>query len=213
MGRSKKQRIMEKLTMIWGWNPPQYEVRTDGILLFFTSKETTREVIRKDTESDVERVETINEWLCDTVMYVYDDLGDMAGMMRENPESLECQKWMVKRMIEAYDGSSYVNTFTVGGYPTWLDKATRVGLKMRFEAEKRMGKTETILWQGGMQFRLPLVGETTALDMLYGIELYASSCYDVTQMHLAKVDVMESVEELKGYDYTSDYPEKLRFEV
>lgn len=62
-----------------------------------------------------------------------------------------------------------------------------------------------------MQFPLPLVGEVTALDMLDGIELYASACYDVTQMHLAAVDGLASVEELKNYDYTSGYPEKIKF--
>ena len=51
----------------------------------------------------------------------------------------------------------------------------------------------------------------TALDMLDGIELYASACYDVTQMHLSKLGEMTTVEEVKNYDYTAFYPEKLSF--
>ena len=62
-----------------------------------------------------------------------------------------------------------------------------------------------------MKFPLPLVGDVTALDMLDGIELYASVCYDVTQMHLANIVTLTSVEEVKNYDYLSGYPKKLSF--
>lgn len=132
-------------------------------------------------------------------------------MIRENPESLECQKRLLRERILAYDSSEHVNSFSIGGVNTWLDKATRVGLKLRFEAEKRLGKTETTLWQNGMQFPLSLIGDVTALDMLDGIELYASACYDVTQMHLANIAKLTSVEKVKNYDYTAGYPEKLKF--
>ena len=202
---------MEKLTMTWGWNPPQYEVRNERFLLFYFAERRTKEVVRKDFETGEETTEIIEEWLCDAVEFSKEESKDILRMLRENPNSLEFNKWMVKARIEMYDGSKHVNSFTVGGLETWLDKATRVGLKLRFEAEKRLGKTETVLWQNGMQFPLPLVGETTALDMLDGIELYASACYDVTQMHLTAVDRLDSVEELKNYDYTSGYPEKLKF--
>lgn len=50
------------------------------------------------------------------------------------------------------------------------------------------------------------------LDAHVGIELYASACYDVTQMHLAAINGLTSVEEVKNYDYLAGYPEKLRFE-
>lgn len=47
--------------------------------------------------------------------------------------------------------------------------------------------------------------------MLNAIELYASACYDNTQMHIAYVKVTEDLETLKNYDYRTGYPEKLRF--
>jgi hypothetical protein len=40
--------------------------------------------------------------------------------------------------------------------PMWLDKETRVGLKLRFEAELASGKTETTLWYDGLSFNLSL---------------------------------------------------------
>ena len=202
---------MEKLTMTWGWMPPQYEVRNERFLLFYFSEKRTREVVRKDPETEEETKETIEEWVCDAVEFSKEESKDVLRMLRENPNSLEFHKWMLKTRIEMYDSSKHVNSFTIGGMETWLDKATRVGLKLRFEAELRMGKEYTTLWKDGTSFPLPLVGATTAIDMLDGLELYASACYDVTQMHLAKVAAMESVDELMAYDYTSGYPQKLSF--
>ena len=110
--------------------------------------------------------------------------------------------------IEHYDSSNEVNEFYIQGMPVWLDKATRAGLKLRFEAEIAMGKTETALWYGNMQFPLPL---EMAMQMLYAIEVYASACYDNTQAHLANAEKLETLEEVKNYDYRTGYPEKLNF--
>ena len=71
-----------------------------------------------------------------------------------------------------------------------------------------MGKTDTTLWANGVQYPLPL---STAVKMLYALEVYASMCYDQTQAHLAAIDAMTSVEEVEAYDHTAGYPEKLRF--
>lgn len=119
----------------------------------------------------------------------------------------EAKKELISN-IEYYDSSSDVNMFFIQGLPVWLDKATRAGLKLRFEAEIAMGKTETALWYGNLQFPLPL---DTAIQMLYAIEVYASECYDNTQAHLANVNVIDNLEDLQNYDYTSGYPEKLNF--
>lgn len=47
--------------------------------------------------------------------------------------------------------------------------------------------------------------------MLNAVELYASECYDNTQRHIANVKKIDNINELKQYDYTSGYPEKLKF--
>lgn len=197
------------ITLTWGWKPPQFEKMNNGnIRVFYYSKEYTENVTHVDPETEEETTEERTSWRCNVV-----EISDkyLTTMIRENPESMECQKRLLRERILAYDSSDHVNSFTIGGYPTWLDKATRVGLKLRFEAEKRIGKTETTLWQNGVQFPLPLTGDVTALDILDGIELYASACYDVTQMHLANIVTLTSVEEVKKYDHTAGYPEKLKF--
>ena len=131
----------------------------------------------------------------------------------EEEQMVQLLKDKLKEQILRYDSSEHVNSFTIAGVNLWLDKATRVGLKLRFEAEKRLGKTETTLWQDGVQFPLPLVGDVTALDMLDGIELYASACYDNTQRHLSVINALESADAIKAYDYKEGYPQKLVFKV
>ena len=110
--------------------------------------------------------------------------------------------------ILAYDSSSEVNEFYIQGMPVWLDKATRAGLVLRFQAELENAKTETTLWYNNMQFPLNL---DVAMKMLFAIELYASACYDNTQAHIAAIDKMLTTEEVEVYDYHTGYPEKLNF--
>ena len=110
--------------------------------------------------------------------------------------------------ILAYDSSSEINEFSIGGVPMWLDKATRAGLLLRFEAEGKVGRTETTLWNDGQSYTLPL---EQAQQILIALELYASACYDNTQRHIAEVQKMESKEAVEAYDYTTGYPQKLLF--
>lgn len=148
----------------------------------------------------------------------YSTYGTMSELRRiaegfgvEGDQLVSFLKEMLLKMIAMHDGSDKVNGFTIGGQHVWLDKATRVGLKLRFESELAAGKTETILWMDGMSFPLPLVGEGNALQMLVALELYASDCYDRTQQHVAAVTALTTADELEAYDYTLSYPEKLAF--
>lgn len=110
--------------------------------------------------------------------------------------------------ILMYDSSEAVNEFSMGGLPIWLDKATRAGLLLRFEAEAKAGRTSTTLWYNGLPFTIPL---TYAQEILIALELYASACYDNTQSHIAEVQKLDSKEAVEAYDYTTGYPSKLAF--
>lgn len=110
--------------------------------------------------------------------------------------------------ILRYDSSNEVNGFYIDDQELWFDKATRVGLKLRFDAEIASGKTNTTIWYEGTPFNLELAN---ALQMLNDIELYASACYDNTQRHIASINTIEDIETLKNYDYRTGYPDKLRF--
>ena len=110
--------------------------------------------------------------------------------------------------IFEYDSSPEVNCFFIGDRELWLDKATRVGLKLRFDAEIASGHTNTTLWYEGTPFNLELAN---AVQMLNAIELYASACYDNTQMHIANVKSMNTIGDVNSYDYRTGYPDKLIF--
>ena len=123
-------------------------------------------------------------------------------------ELLEGEKARIKDEIMAYDTSDSVNLFYIMGMPMWLDRFDRLNLMLRFETELQCGLETTSLWYNGMKFEFPV---TTAREMLYAVERYASQCYDNTQMHLAQIDRITSIEELKDYDYTTGYPDKIHF--
>lgn len=118
--------------------------------------------------------------------------------------------------ILAYDSSSEINEFSIGGQPMWLPFETRTRLDRRFAVERMkaesQGKTEsevvTTLWHEGQSFEMPLA---TAMALLLALEDYATICYDNTQRHIAEVQKMESKEAVESYDYTSGYPQKLLF--
>lgn len=110
--------------------------------------------------------------------------------------------------LERYDQSSNVNEFTFHSVPMWLDKATRDGLHLRLLAEQAAGKENTTLWFGTQSFEIPI---SSAFQLLYAIEVYASASYDRTAAHKAAIEALTSVEDVEGYDFTSGYPEKLNF--
>lgn len=200
---------MKKYQVTWGWMPPQFDKPNGNFRLFYGKKEQTREVTHKDPETGEVTTGTINEWLCDIVEYEKSDKVIIFDLLN-NPDSIEYKKWMLNEQIKAYDSSAHVNSFTIGEYTTWLDKSTRVGLKLRFESEKEMGITDTTLWDNGIAFPLKV---NDAINMLYAIEMYASASYDNTQRHIAAVRALTTVEEVEAYDYTTGYPEKLKFEL
>jgi hypothetical protein len=134
-------------------------------------------------------------------------------VLPETPEKTEDEilneekNFLIEEIIR-HDSSPEVNSFYIEDQKLWLDKATRVGLKLRFDAEIASGQTNTTLWYEGTPFNLELVN---AVQMLNAIELYASACYDNTQAHIANVKAMEDLETLKHYDYRAGYPDKLIF--
>lgn len=127
-----------------------------------------------------------------------------------NDKTIEEVKTDMIERILVYDSSEEVNGFFVNDQQLWLDKATRVGLMFRIEAELENAKVETTLWFNGTAFTINL---DSARKMLKQIELYASECYDNTQRHIACVNAYESISDVELYDYKTGYPEKLKFNI
>lgn len=120
-----------------------------------------------------------------------------------------CKKNKIKE-IQDYDTSDAVNIFYVNDIPMWLDKATRVGLRLRFETEIDRGLTETTLWYNDIPFKLKL---EQALEMLHSIELYASKCYDTTQFNIYNVKQMTTLEVINNFPFKDAYPKNIQFNI
>lgn len=110
--------------------------------------------------------------------------------------------------IQQFDKSQNINSFDFEGKSVWLDKSTRVGLFNSISIEQKAGMTDTVLWLNGIKH---IVSIPDALTMLNEIGLYAINCYNVTQSHIAAVNALNSIEEIKAYDFTTGYPAKLSF--
>lgn len=129
----------------------------------------------------------------------------------ETPEceiTLEDAKFKKIEELMVYDSSEHVNLFKYNDHSIWLDKATRVGLKLRIEAESVNEKTTTSLWYNGHEFTIPIV---VVEKMLYDLEIYASECYDNTQRHAAAINSLTNVDDVINYDFRIGYPDKLDF--
>jgi hypothetical protein len=128
---------------------------------------------------------------------------------RVNKSDIKKCKDDIIRKIKTYDTSSEINTVFISGTPTWFNKSTRVGLRIRFESEIQKGFTQTTLWYNGIPCVITL---EEAMKMLHEIELYASACYDNTQQHIYNVNQLENLEDVNNYNYKVGYPEKLNFQ-
>ena len=131
------------------------------------------------------------------------------GMEYATEELLDFAKGNAIKLIDQYDTSDAVNSFTLGGMDLWVSRADRTTLKVRFESELAAGLTSTTLWYGLIP--IPIDDITQGLAMLVALEVYASQCYDTTAAHKAAVMALESVEDVLAYDYTTGYPSKLVF--
>lgn len=122
------------------------------------------------------------------------------------------------RQIDGYDNSDAVNSFTVvvptegriTEINTWIDRETRADYKNSLDAAELLGRTEVTPVFNGMPLTLDI---QTAKMALAQIQIYANQCYNVTEQHKAAVNALDTIEAVENYDYTTSYPEKLRFEL
>lgn len=127
-----------------------------------------------------------------------------------NPSTLEYFKDTKLMGITAYDTSEAVNSFTLNGVSVWYDKATRVSIKNQIESRHMLGQETAPIEFGGTILDIPI---ELGLGMLAQLEVYASDCYNRTALHKAAVEQLTTKEEVEAYDYTTGYPEKLKFEL
>ena len=110
--------------------------------------------------------------------------------------------------IEAYDASSNVNSFTIGGQEMWLNVEERQQLATQISANEAVGRTQMTRWFNGISFTFAIAQWK---QMLVALEVYAGDALNVTEAHKAAVNTLTTVAEIEEYDYTTNYPDKLNF--
>ena len=105
--------------------------------------------------------------------------------------------------LEAYNKSSEVNSFYYGEDKEWLDKNTRVGLQNLINCG-----ADIITLQLKKEL-LDISAEELKL-FLNKLEVYAGKCFAATAKHQQAINQLCTTEDLLNYDYTANYPKKIR---
>lgn len=129
-------------------------------------------------------------------------------LVKIEPTTIEEFREIKIAEINTYDKSTEVNQFTMQGTPMWIDKDTRLGLRVNIADAIRAEMSAIDLWYGVTKITL---SPPIADDLIFQLELYAKKCYDVTAQHIANVEVLTDINEVNDYDYTINYPDKLAF--
>lgn len=106
--------------------------------------------------------------------------------------------------LKAYDASTAVNSFSIGGQSMWIAPDERANYILTLQGAQRLG-VETVTFLGQ---QIPV---DTALQMLDAVNLYAMQCVGVTEAHAAAINALTSIEAVDAYDFKTGYPEKLSF--
>ena len=197
-----KEYLMKELE--WGWQPPQFELLgNDTVRVFYLVEPFTVQEEREDPRSGESSSETVIRWRCE-VSEVTDR--DFYRVMKESPEALESQRRLLLERIAAYDKSWHVDSFTISGVRLWLDSELRDKVRENLEYCTHTGVGRTTLRIDGMSFPMSV---EDGWGMYYAVVGYARECWNVTEMHRQTAISIQSVEEMKFYDYMRGYPARL----
>ena len=153
----------------------------------------------------IENAETIDE-----IYNIVTTTGQLFDDVVEPVDDLEYHKRMKIHDIEVYDISENVNGFFLGDTLLWLDKDTRTGLVNTLNSAAIVGREQVNIWFSGLYITLHI---EEARQLLAALEIYATDCYNVTAMHKVQVNALETIEDVDAFDITTDYPERLVFNM
>lgn len=133
-----------------------------------------------------------------------------AGYIEEPDtlDSLEDVKSAKLEELAAYDNSDAVNSFTYNGVSSWFTADERKGYEQSILSCETLGITDISVPIGDNIVEMKV---SDAKVMLAKIHLYADSCFLVTLSHRSAINKLETIEEVKAYNYKVGYPNKLSF--
>lgn len=126
-------------------------------------------------------------------------------------DALKLIKQVLIDEITEYDSSTAVNEFFLNGNSMWIPRELRNEVEDRLKREMERGHAVLPLDYNGIEISLPATEESRL--MLEQLKYYADDCYTVTARHKSTVSTLATVEQVSVYDYTTDYPSKLHFEI
>ena len=135
---------------------------------------------------------------------------DYATMVQQ---WIKINKVVLLSYVKEYDKSDAINGFYINGNHMWLNKHDRDNLSYSINIEKEEGIENTVLWADPMKGVKITIPCDDALQMLRKIELYAKACFNRTAEHEYNISQLNTIEDVKNYDYTAGYPEKLQFTI
>ena len=125
---------------------------------------------------------------------------------------LEQERQTLIDLINQYDNSEAVNSCIIkyGGSQIkyWANKTERSSLKTAIQDCLAMNRTEYRLDLRDIGIYISVNCEML-LQMLSALEVYAIDCYNKTTDHIFNAQALQTIEEIKNYDYTKGYPELL----
>lgn len=129
-------------------------------------------------------------------------------ILQEHVFTIEEVRDKILSNIRSYDKSEYVNSFLLNGDSIWLSKDLRTSIMNAVAIKKSRNIKTSSIWYNQKEYVLPV---DFILNMLDDIEIYADTCNSVTQRHIANVMAMTDIDEINNYDYTLNYPTKIKF--
>lgn len=116
----------------------------------------------------------------------------------------------IQQLIE-YDNSDQVNIFIINDeIKAWLTVEERLNYKQSVEAAKLLNEKELDFLINDAPFTISI---TSAEYLLAQIQRYADKCFLVTAQHKKNINNLSTIEQINEYDYTTGYPEILKFEL
>ena len=132
--------------------------------------------------------------------------------VKEEPkeQTLDEIKYNKINELNNYDQSNAVNSFTINNQVLWLDSQSRQQLRTSLDAYKALNRNTVSKWFNGVEFTFPL---DTWYNMLNALEVYAGDALNITEQHRAIINKLDNIDDINNYDFTTDYPKKLEFNI
>lgn len=146
----------------------------------------------------------------ESIEQIVEDTRQFFDAVVEPVDDLEYHKRQKIHEIDVYDISENVNGFFLGDTLLWLDKDTRTGLVNTLNSAAIVGREQVNIWFSGLYITLHI---DEARQLLAALEIYATDCYNVTALHKVQVNELETIEEVDNFDVSSDYPDRLVFNM